>query len=244
MSAEILIYAVVAAGLVFWLRSILGTRHGSERQRPNPFTAQPPADSNAPTVNRPGVPNAAGLVGAETVIGPLTLPKDGKVTLGNPALETILQAVVQADRGFNLAHFATGAQDAFVMIVEAFASADRELLKSLLSPDLYAAFEGAIKTRENEGQTMSTEIHAIRKTEISDVRIKDKMAYLTLRFVADETSVIRDRDGAVISGHPDRVSETIDIWTFGRDMRSKDPTWFLFATREEEAGATNIPTLQ
>jgi len=244
MSAEILIYAVVAAGLVFWLRSILGTRHGSERQRPNPFTAQPPADSNAPTVNRPGVPNAAGLVGAETVIGPLTLPKDGKVTLGNPALETILQSVVQADRGFNLAHFATGAQDAFVMIVEAFASADRELLKSLLSPDLYAAFEGAIKTRENEGQTMSTEIHAIRKTEISDVRIKDKMAYLTLRLVADETSVIRDRDGAVISGHPDRVSVTIDIWTFGRDMRSKDPTWFLFATREEEAGATNIPTLQ
>jgi len=80
------------------------------------------------------------------------------------ALETILQSVVQADRGFNLAHFATGAQDAFVMIVEAFASADRELLKSLLSPDLYAAFEGAIKTRENEGQTMSTEIHAIRKT--------------------------------------------------------------------------------
>lgn len=243
MSAEILIYAVVAAGLVFWLRSILGTRHGSERQRPNPFTAQPPVDSNAPTVTRPGMPNAAGLVGAETVTGPLTLPKDGKVTLGNPALETILQGVVQADRGFNLAHFATGAQDAFVMIVEAFASADRELLKSLLSPDLYTAFEGAIKARENEGQTMLTEIHAIRKTEISDVQIKDKMAYLTLRFVADETSVIRDRDGAVISGHPDRVSETIDIWTFGRDMRSKDPTWFLFATREEEAGATNIPTL-
>lgn len=245
MSAEILIYAVVAAGLVFWLRSILGTRHGGERQRPNPFTAQPPAENNPSTVNRPGAPNAAlGLVGAETVAGPLTLPKDGKVTLGNPALETILMNVVQLDRGFNLAHFAGGAQDAFVMIVEAFAAGDRELLKSLLSPELYAAFEGAIKAREDEGQTMLTEIHAIRKTEINDVQVKDKMAYLTLRFVADETSVIRDRDGAVVSGHPDRVSETIDIWTFGRDMRSKDPTWFLFATREEESGATNIPTLQ
>jgi predicted lipid-binding transport protein (Tim44 family) len=242
MSAEILIYAVVAAGLVFWLRSILGTRHGSERQRPNPFTAPPPsAEGNAA---HPGAPNIAQLVGADAAIGPLTLPKDSKVTLGNPALETILQNIVQADRGFNLGHFANGAQDAFVMIVEAFAAGDRDLLKSLLSPDLYAAFEGAIKAREEEGQTMVTEIHAIRKTEISDVQVKDKMAYLTLRFVADETSVIRGRDGAILSGHPDRVSETIDIWTFGRDMRSKDPTWFLFATREEEMGATNIPTLQ
>lgn len=252
MSAEILIYAVVAAGLVFWLRSILGTRHGSERQRPNPFTAQPPAaDQAAPGARAPqpgapndASPNDASLAAMENNAGPLALPKDGKVTLGNPALETILQNVVQMDRGFNLAHFANGAQDAFVMIVEAFAAADRDLLKSLLSPALYSAFDGAIQTREDAGQTMSTEIHAIRKTEINDVQIKDKMAYVTLRFVADETSVIRDRDGATASGHPDRVCETIDIWTFGRDMRAKDPTWFLFATREEESGATTIPTLQ
>lgn len=244
MSAEILLYALVAAGLIFWLRSVLGTRHGDERQRPNPFANQPPAaDAQKPSLNGlEAIDGTAHALNDPLLPGPLSLPKDGKVTLSSPMLETVLAGIVRLDRGFNLAHFAQGAQDAFVMIVEAFAANDRELLKSLLSPDLYKAFETAIAAREAEGQTMMTEIHAIRRTEITDVKLQDKMAFVTLRFVADETSVIRDRDGAVISGHPDRVSETIDIWTFGRDTRSKDPTWFLFATREEEAGATAIPS--
>lgn len=246
MSAEILVYAVVAAGLVFWLRSILGTRHGDERQRPNPFTAPPPSrDGQKPALG--GLEPIDGMavpLSGDAVAGPLTLPRDGKVTLGNPALEATLLNIVRLDRDFNLAHFASGAQDAFVMIVEAFASNDRDLLKSLLSPDLYAAFDGAMTARETAGQTMATEIHAIRKTEIADVKLQDKMALITLRFVADETSVIREADGTVASGHPDRVSETIDIWTFGRDVRSKDPTWFLIATREEETGATSIPSAE
>lgn len=243
MTAEILIYALVAAGLVFWLRSILGTRHGDERQRPNPFTAPPPAQDKP--AMRPGMDAVdATILPAAEEAGPLTLPKGGKITLANPGvLEPVLLNIARQDRGFNLAHFATGAQDAFVMIVEAFAAGDRELLKSLLSPDLYTAFDQAITAREIGGQTMATEIHAIRKTEITDVQLKDRMAFITLRFVADETSVVRDREGGAVEGHPDRVSETIDIWTFGRDVRSKDPTWFLFATREEEPGSTAIPSV-
>lgn len=241
MSAEILIYALVAAGLVFWLRSILGTRHGDERQRPNPFTAPPPSQDS---VSRPTMdPVDASIIPAAETGGPLTLPKGGKVTLDNAAvLEPVLLNIARLDRGFDLAHFAAGAQDAFVMIVEAFAAGDRELLKSLLSPDLYKAFEQAMTGREISGQVMVTEIHAIRKTEITEVQLKDRMAFVTLRFVADETSVIHDKDGGVSDGHPDRIQETIDIWTFGRDVRSKDPTWYLFATREEERGATSIPS--
>ena len=253
MSAEILIYAVVAAGLIFWLRSILGTRHGGERQRPNPFTAPPPGETSGKPQIRPQQQDrpadVMGLQGDDAglnpvpPVNPLALPSDGRITLGGPAVETALLALVRLDRGFTLTHFVTGAQDAFVMIVEAFAAGDRDLLKSLLSRDLYTAFDSAITAREAEGQTMMTEIHAIRKTEITDCQLQGKMAYVTLRFVADETSVIRDRDGAAVSGHPDRVSETIDIWTFGRDPRSKDPTWFLIATREEESGATSIPSV-
>ena len=245
MTAEILIYALVAAGLVFWLRSILGTRHGDERQRPNPFTAPPAKDGQSKDNPARILPEAADAVimPVDGEAGPLALPKGGQVTLDNPALlEPVLLNIVRQDRGFNLTHFATGAQDAFVLIVEAFAAGDRELLKSLLSPDLYKAFEKAMTDREISGQSMATEIHAIRKTGITDVQLKDRMAFVTLRFVADETSVIRDREGAVVEGHPDRVQETIDIWTFGRDVRSRDPTWYLFATREEERGATGIPS--
>jgi predicted lipid-binding transport protein (Tim44 family) len=125
------------------------------------------------------------------------------------------------------------------MIVEAFAAGDRDLLKSLLSPELFKAFDAAITEREKAGQTMMTEIHAIRKTDIVEARMLERRAVITVRFVADETVVVRNAAGEILSGHPDRITETIDIWTFGRDTRSKDPTWLLLATREEAGDTGN-----
>ena len=60
----------------------------------------------------------------------------------------------------------------------------------------------------------------------------DSWAYVTVRFVADETVVCRDKDDKILYGHPDHVAEKIDIWTFGRDVKSSDPVWYLFETRE------------
>lgn len=243
MSADIVIYALVAAGLVFWLRSILGTRNGTERQRPNPFTT--PAD---PATQRaaiaPGQDKNMPQTAENMAAAVLALPTHGGLTLSNRAtVEPVLLSIARIDRGFTLSQFMIGAQDAFVMIVEGFASGDRELLSGLLDAPLYKAFEQAVSRRESEGQSMTTEIHAIRRTEIVDARMQDKMAFITIRFVADETSVIRNKDGSVAEGNPDRVSETIDIWTFGRNIRDRDPTWFLFATREEATGATAIPSV-
>lgn len=244
MSADILIYALVAAGLVFWLRSILGTRSGSERQRPNPFA---PASTDTAPSNPVSAVQGQDKNGPQTADGMaaavLALPAHGRMSFSNRAkVEPVLLSVARVDKGFTLAQFLTGAQDAFVMIVEGFAAGDRELLSGLLNPSLYKAFEDAIAKREAEGQTMTTEIHAIRRTEVIDASLQDKIAYITVRFVADETSVIRNKDGAVAQGNPDRVSETIDIWTFGRNIRDRDPTWYLFATREEAVGGTSIPS--
>jgi predicted lipid-binding transport protein (Tim44 family) len=235
--ADILIYALVAAGLVFWLRNILGTRNGSERQRPNPFT-QKPDDATPPDTKRAapaeGVVAAFG-VAPDMAPDPLELPAKMRASITNDAARTGLNDIVRMDRNFNLAEFVTGAQDAFVMIVEAFANGDRALLKSLLSPELYKAFEFALDAREKSGEVMSTEIHAIRRTDVIESSLRDRMALVTLRFVADETMVVKDKDGEILSGNPDRVSETIDVWSFGRDVKSKDPTWFLLATREEDS---------
>ncbi len=239
MPADILIYALVAAGLVFWLRSVLGTRNGSERQRPNPFTSPP--------VQKDGKSSAAGVSSAPGVPGSvseaLALPSGGKVSVAGSSVEAGLANISHADRAFHLGQFINGAQDAFVMIVEAFAAGDRVLLKQLLAPDLYAAFDQAIAGREADGHSVITEIHAIRKVEITEALIKDQDVFITLRFIADETSVERDRADLLVSGNPDRVRETIDVWTFGRNIRSKDPTWFLYATRDENSGAMPMPSI-
>ena len=149
--------------------------------------------------------------------------------------EAGLVEIARIDRTFNVARFLSGAQEAFTMIVEAFADGDRETLRGLLSDSVYGAFERAITTREQNGEQSSVEIHAIRKSEIVDAHIDGRVAFITVRFVADETNILRDKDGKLLSGDPDRVTETIDIWTFTRDVRSRDPAWLLCETSDEDA---------
>lgn len=238
MPADLLIYALVAAGLIFWLRSVLGTRSGAERDRPNPYESKPAMDTASVSASIKDL-----TPGETAIVNPLALSKNSNCTIASPVLETVLLNIAGQDRRFTLEHFAVGAQDAFVMIVEAFAQGNRELLKNLLAADLYKSFDEALTSRAASGETMAAEIHAIRKIEISDAQIKNKMAYITVRFVADETVVMRDKDNNILSGNPDRVTETIDIWTFGKPVNTKDPTWFLIATREEEASPVPTPTI-
>lgn len=150
MPADILLYALVAAGLVFWLRNILGTRHEDEPQRPNPFTAMP-TDNKA----QGDASQTAAGVGAVPLYG--QNPEDMKAGFDKTMdfAETAaagLMEIARQDRGFNLARFLTGAQDAFVLIVESFAEGDRETLKNLLAPSVYEAFDGVIAEREKKAK--------------------------------------------------------------------------------------------
>jgi predicted lipid-binding transport protein (Tim44 family) len=242
LSTELILYAVVAAGLVYWLRSVLGTRHGEERERPNPFTQ--PAEKSFDEAQAP----AAKIQGEEDDIFsrglelPTSLPRG--VSVEGPMAEGGISDIAQAMRDFNLGHFAQGAQDAFVIIVEAFAQNDRETLQGLLAPHVYAAFEGALKLREENGESVSTEIHSVRKSEILKAGIIGGEARIVVRFIADETCVIRDREGNILSGDPDRITEMNDIWTFARDVKSRDPRWLLVETSDgdvNEDAKTPVP---
>ncbi|MEM6781303.1 MAG: Tim44/TimA family putative adaptor protein [Pseudomonadota bacterium] len=231
MPAEILLYALVAAGLVFWLRSILGTGHDDGPARPNPFTSQE-------TQEEPDKVNSGFMPQADEMTFSLgdnqamqDLPRN--VSVDEKAQEG-LSDIMRADRHFETAHFAQGSEGAFIMIVEAFAKGEREVLKDLLSPSVYKAFDSVITQRENDGETVETEIHSVRKLEILDAVMADTKAVITVQFTADETCIIRDKDGEIISGDPDRMTEMKDIWVFARDVKSKDPVWELVETRDGE----------
>ena len=246
MTLDVLLYALIAAGLVFWLRNVLGTRHGDERQRPNPFARNDQAGPVRPphnTATRPATSSESfpGVLPGVDEALPGTVMPIGKNMVVAPGVEPDLLALSQSDHTFNATQFLEGAQEAFVMIVEAFAECDRALLKNLLDPPLYTAFDGAMTARENRGETALTEIHAIRRAEIVEARIHNKRALITGRFAAEETATVHDKDGHYISGNPDRVKETIDIWTFGRALKSREHTWYLLATREEDADKKGMP---
>lgn len=227
MPTDLILYALIAAGLVFWLKTILGTRHGEERERPNPFSGIGQGQKDRA---RPAPLDDVIDDGMAPIFQKPVLPRN--VTIASAGVEKSLEEIAKADPGFDLSGFATAVQDAFAIIVESFGSGDRDTLKNLLEPKVYAAFDGALAQREKEGHTMSTEIHAIRRVEIMDASVQGDKAYVTLRFVADETCVVKSSDGAILSGNPDRITEMNDIWVFAKPVKSRDPRWFLSETRD------------
>jgi predicted lipid-binding transport protein (Tim44 family) len=74
---------------------------------------------------------------------------------------------------------------------------------------------------------------SIDKSDLIGAEVKQSSAQVTVRFVSQLVSVTRDRDGNVIDGNPDKVTDVTDVWTFARDLASRDPNWKLVAT---EAG--------
>jgi len=119
------------------------------------------------------------------------------------------------------------------MIVNAYAEGDRRTLKSLLSREVYEGFEGAITEREKRGETVESHFVSIDEAEITGAELQKRTAQVTLRFLSKLITATRDKDGKVIDGNAEKVSDVTDIWTFARDVTSRDPNWKLVAT---EAG--------
>lgn len=229
MDATLILYALVAAGLVFWLRSILGTRSGEERERPNPF-ATPTAEQQARESAKDPAAYEDSAIALPLQDQKPVLPRNVSVT--GEDVERGLAEIARADRTFDVGEFAMKVQDAFVIIVESFAAGDRDTLKTLLEPQVYSAFEGVIADRETRGEKLSSEIHSVRKMEFMKTAFDGRQAFITIRFIADETCVVRDRDGVILSGDPDRITEMNDIWTFSRLVKNREPIWLLHETRD------------
>ena len=232
VSGELLLYALVAGGLVFWLRNILGTRHGEERDRSDNVVSL----GGDPITPEKAASDGAAETGSEQQIQDLLNKEEGVISIDNKAAEAGLLDIASLDKDFDVKFFLEATQDVFAMVVEGFGQGDRELLEDLLADDVYKAFAGAIDAREKSQETLTNEIHAINKAQIIEAKLDNKTAFITVRFIADEISVTKDKDGEIIAGHPERMTEMRDIWTFSRDTKSRDPRWFVSATRGDFEG--------
>ena len=119
------------------------------------------------------------------------------------------------------------------MIVTAYAEGDRRTLKNLLAREVYDGFEAAISEREKRGETVENRFVSIDDAEITNAELRGRTAQLTVRFHSKLVSATRDKNGNVIDGSADKVTDVTDVWTFARDLSSRDPNWKLVAT---EAG--------
>ena len=141
-----------------------------------------------------------------------------------------LQTIAQADRSFDPKHFLAGARAAYEMIVTAFAEGDRKSLKQLLSREVFDSFSAAIAEREKNGETVEFKFVGISSSDVIDAEIVGKMANITIKFVSDLITATKDRSGAIIDGNSSQIRDVTDIWTFARELASRDPNWRLVAT--------------
>jgi predicted lipid-binding transport protein (Tim44 family) len=144
-----------------------------------------------------------------------------------------LEAISAADRSFAPAEFLVGARAAYEMVVQAFAAGDRETLQSLMAPEAFANFDAAIKARTAAGHTMTTTVVSIDDAKIAAAQLTGSAAQVALRFASTLASVTRDKAGEVVDGSATEVVDHLDLWTFVRDLRSRDPNWQLTATQSE-----------
>src|SRR5262249_23296033 len=150
---------------------------------------------------------------------------------GNSEVSQGLVDIFRADGSFDPDHFVHGAKAAYEIIVTAFAEGNRRTLKNLLNNEVYDGFNNAISDREKRGEQIDQSFVGIKSADLVEAELKGGIAQLTVKFVSELISATRDRAGVVINGDPKRIREVTDVWTFARDIASRDPNWKLVATQ-------------
>jgi predicted lipid-binding transport protein (Tim44 family) len=218
MIIDIIIFAAVAAFFGWKLWSVLGSRTGDERERPTIYSA---TENDASPLTADGDTDNAVIEGQVRELN--TAPAN--------SLAAAVASIRQADHTFEEKQFLAGARTAFTMIVEAFAKGNEEALKGLLKSNVLSGFVSEIERRKAAGETMETRIVRILAADISAARVDGTMAVVTVDFTSEQISVTRNAAGEVIDGNPTKPEHVAESWVFERDITSRDPNWFLVATR-------------
>jgi predicted lipid-binding transport protein (Tim44 family) len=220
---DIIFLALIAGFLFFRLRSVLGRRTGEERPPTNPYAGR----SKTAAAER------------DDVIRPLPAPdgrRTGPVTVdARPIVDSVpgLAQVRALDPTFDADSFLEGARSAHEMVLEAFAGGDRDTLRDLLAPEVYEGFDAVLRDREAKDQHAETTVVEAQRTEIANAEAQGREARVTVRFVSEIISCVKDSEGRIVEGHPTVPHVVTDIWTFSRDSKSRDPNWILAATAGE-----------
>ena len=214
---QLLVLAGIAVFLILRLKSVLGTREGYER----------PQMQGQRNIEEKRRPDFAVIEG-----GP-----DHDITdhaeEGSPTAQALTR-MKRVDPSFSVADFLQGARGAYEMILMGFERGELAEIKPFLSEDIYEAFAEVVETREKQGLTVEAEFIGLRELALDEATFDEttKEAELTVRFVGELSSVVRDNAGEIVEGKPNEIKRQRDVWTFARDMGSDDPNWQLVATGE------------
>ena len=214
---QLLVLAGIALFLILRLRSVLGTRDGFEK---------PPVTDN-------GLSRTSKKPEFDVIEGGPDHDIIDHVEDGSTSAKA-LAAMKMAEPGFMVGPFLEGARGAYEMILMAFENGDLEPVRGFLAPEVAESFQSVIDHRNAEGLTVEAHFVGVREIALKQAEFDRKSGEgdVTVRFVGELTSVVRNQNGEIVEGNPNEIKRQRDVWTFSRVMGSSDPNWQLVATGE------------
>lgn len=214
---QLLVLAGIAIFLILRLKSVLGTRDGFE----DPARRQQATDNSQRREN------------FEVIEGGPDYDILDNVPEGSDAADALAQ-MKRVEPSFGVGEFLQGARGAYEMILMAFERGTLEDVTPFLSEDVYEAFAQVVDSRQEQGLSVEAEFLGVRETRLAAATFDQQTnsAEITVRFVGELTSVVRDANGEIIEGSATQPKRQKDSWTFERIMGSGDPNWRLVATGE------------
>ena len=211
---ELLVLAGIAVFLILRLKNVLGTRDGFEK-----------GPAPAPTADRGPSRDF------EVIEGGPDLDITDHVDADSDAAEALAN-MKRIEPSFSVTEFLGGARGAYEMIVMGYENGELDDIQPFLAEDIYDSFVDGVAAREDQGLTIEANFIGVRELRLMEATLDDDTneAELTIRFLGELTSAVRNGEGEIIEGSLSDIKRQKDTWTFARKMGSDDPNWLLVST--------------
>ena len=125
--------------------------------------------------------------------------------------------------------FLKGAKIAYETVITDFSDNDNKITtsRSLLNNEIYNQFNQALKERSSRGHYAEITFIGINSADIKEHKKTNSILNVTVNFVAEVITCIKDKDKKIVSGDPEKIKKIYDTWVFSRDTRSANPNWQL-----------------
>lgn len=220
---DIIFLGIIVLLLVNRLRSVLGTRPSSDEPAQTSAASDKIVDiSEYRTIESAG--------GAAKMEHDLAASGDFEE---NAEVVQNLKKIKETYPSFDLVDFMQKAPRAFEYIAAAFAKGNKNDLKPLLSPEIYASFEKVINERKERGETAEFNLIGFKTIRLTKAETAGDDVELTVEFETEQTNIVKDSQGQVIVGDPTYIETVTDVWTLRKNMKSGSPVWILTATHNK-----------
>ena len=147
-------------------------------------------------------------------------------------IEPKTSSSAREDGWFNNDDFLRGAANAYETIVTNFENGNKDALKPLLSDDVLNSFSSVIDERNSKNETVEFNFIGIEKSEIVHKDLKKNPMEVTVRFISEMITCIKNSKDEVVSGSLNQVQKITDVWTFEKIKDKKSSNWLLVATSD------------